>query len=71
LYKDFWANFNGWVFTNLFRSIAHSKGLTTNDTIRVASRESGIASSAAGGKVGRNDPCLCGSGKKYKHCHGK
>jgi len=21
-------------------------------------------------KVGRNDPCSCGSGKKYKHCHG-
>lgn len=25
----------------------------------------------AGHKVGRNDPCPCGSGKKYKHCHGK
>jgi preprotein translocase subunit SecA len=23
------------------------------------------------GKVGRNDACPCGSGKKYKHCHGK
>jgi preprotein translocase subunit SecA len=23
------------------------------------------------GKVGRNEPCPCGSGKKYKHCHGK
>jgi len=22
-------------------------------------------------KVGRNDPCPCGSGKKFKHCHGK
>jgi preprotein translocase subunit SecA len=22
-------------------------------------------------KVGRNDPCPCGSGRKYKHCHGK
>jgi preprotein translocase subunit SecA len=22
-------------------------------------------------KVGRNEPCHCGSGKKYKHCHGK
>ena len=22
-------------------------------------------------KIGRNDPCPCGSGKKYKHCHGK
>ena len=23
------------------------------------------------GKIGRNDPCPCGSGKKYKNCHGK
>jgi preprotein translocase subunit SecA len=21
-------------------------------------------------KIGRNDPCPCGSGKKYKNCHG-
>lgn len=24
-----------------------------------------------GPKIGRNDPCFCGSGKKYKNCHGK
>ncbi|MDP1897982.1 MAG: SEC-C metal-binding domain-containing protein [Sulfurimicrobium sp.] len=23
------------------------------------------------GRVGRNEPCPCGSGKKYKQCHGK
>jgi preprotein translocase subunit SecA len=23
------------------------------------------------GKVGRNEACPCGSGKKYKHCHGR
>jgi len=28
-------------------------------------------SPAPGQKIGRNDPCPCGSGKKYKHCHGK
>jgi preprotein translocase subunit SecA len=26
---------------------------------------------AAVARVGRNEPCPCGSGKKYKHCHGK
>ncbi|RUL62114.1 preprotein translocase subunit SecA [Dyella dinghuensis] len=26
---------------------------------------------STGPKVGRNDPCPCGSGKKYKHCHGQ
>jgi preprotein translocase subunit SecA len=25
----------------------------------------------SGPKIGRNDPCFCGSGKKYKNCHGK
>ena len=23
-----------------------------------------------GPKIGRNDPCICGSGRKFKHCHG-
>lgn len=34
-------------------------------SIKVESIKSGEA------KVGRNDPCPCGSGKKYKNCHGK
>jgi preprotein translocase subunit SecA len=24
-----------------------------------------------GRKIGRNEPCPCGSGKKYKQCHGR
>ncbi len=28
------------------------------------------ADPATWGRVGRNEPCPCGSGKKYKHCHG-
>ena len=30
-----------------------------------------IQSSNRRGRVGRNDPCPCGSGKKYKRCHGR
>jgi len=30
----------------------------------------GTAQAASSDKVGRNDPCPCGSGKKYKRCHG-
>jgi preprotein translocase subunit SecA len=30
-----------------------------------------IAPVPAGTKLGRNDPCWCGSGKKYKKCHGR
>jgi preprotein translocase subunit SecA len=36
----------------------------------IASRPSGPQKREAE-KVGRNDPCPCGSGKKYKRCHGK
>jgi len=43
--------------------------------LAVASRAGGSEASQAmqrrtGDKVGRNDPCPCGSGKKYKKCHG-
>jgi len=39
----------------------------------ISGRDSKPVSNAPDGvrKVGRNDPCPCGSGKKYKHCHGK
>ena len=30
-----------------------------------------VADAVAAGKVGRNDPCPCGSGLKYKRCHGR
>ena len=33
--------------------------------------DTGLLGSAPVRKVGRNDPCPCGSGKKYKSCHGK
>ncbi|MGB6106142.1 MAG: preprotein translocase subunit SecA [Pusillimonas sp.] len=31
----------------------------------------GVPQGAGVPKVGRNEPCPCGSGKKYKHCHGR
>ena len=33
--------------------------------------QAGVQPIHAGLKIGRNDPCPCGSGKKYKQCHGK
>ncbi len=43
--------------------------------LKAAQMAGGSAASApsqrrTGEKVGRNDPCPCGSGKKYKKCHG-
>jgi preprotein translocase subunit SecA len=34
-------------------------------------RPIGAAMAGSLARVGRNDPCPCGSGKKYKHCHGQ
>ena len=35
-----------------------------------AAQEGAKTVTRANAKIGRNDPCPCGSGKKYKHCHG-
>jgi preprotein translocase subunit SecA len=34
-------------------------------------KNTAVAATKKEDKVGRNDPCPCGSGKKYKYCHGK
>ncbi|MBR3767031.1 MAG: preprotein translocase subunit SecA [Clostridia bacterium] len=62
----------------LFTTVINSEDdLKRKQTVRVTST-SGSASSdekkapvKKGEKVGRNDPCPCGSGKKYKHCCGR
>ena len=46
---------------------------SSRDLGEIADLPAGMPSLEAqfgGGKVGRNDPCPCGSGKKYKRCHG-
>jgi preprotein translocase subunit SecA len=42
----------------------------TSGTTRSASGSGSNGHAPAMGKVGRNEPCPCGSGKKYKKCHG-
>ncbi len=37
----------------------------------IATSPARLVKKIGGVKVGRNDPCYCGSGKKYKKCHGK
>ena len=34
-------------------------------------RETTMPVKHSGPRIGRNDPCPCGSGKKYKNCHGR
>jgi preprotein translocase subunit SecA len=39
--------------------------------VRSASAEIDLNDPTTWGKVQRNAPCPCGSGKKFKHCHGR
>ena len=51
-----------------------TSGSTSDLAAALASTKSESAPAMAGVaqvKIGRNDPCPCGSGKKYKKCHGK
>ncbi|MSP81890.1 MAG: preprotein translocase subunit SecA [Alphaproteobacteria bacterium] len=43
---------------------------TGNGAGRLAAPPQRVAPPSAFGKVGRNNTCPCGSGRKYKHCHG-
>ncbi|WP_423918382.1 preprotein translocase subunit SecA [Candidatus Poriferisodalis sp.] len=38
---------------------------------RIAAASTGTVVKSAEEKLGRNDPCHCGSGRKFKHCHGR
>ena len=42
-----------------------------SSSIAQASAPENVTVVRTGEKVGRNDPCPCGSGKKFKHCHGR
>ena len=48
-----------------------AKGARRPQPAHNAARTVASSASAANGKLGRNDPCYCGSGKKYKMCHGR
>jgi len=77
LFKSFWGNFNGWIFNNMFKLVAQQDGGTSgagSGTGVMAGMNLNIPSTAPasemgpGEKIGRNDPCPCGSGKKWKKC---
>ncbi|MBN9331543.1 MAG: preprotein translocase subunit SecA [Comamonas sp. SCN 67-35] len=52
-------------------NVTYSAPTETGEAAVTAAATGAGAAAAAVPRVGRNDPCPCGSGKKYKHCHGK
>jgi preprotein translocase subunit SecA len=55
------------------QAAGNGSGPNAAKTARAAAQHSKRArpSKVAAGKFGRNEPCFCGSGKKYKFCHGR
>jgi len=85
MFQELLAMINKHIAHTVFRMEADSRGATRGltrgrsvldrDDIRVTapSKEMGESHRSSPPliqKIGRNDPCLCGSGKKYKKCHG-
>jgi len=76
LFKMFWGNFNGLIFANAFKLAnagnaggANAGAAVNPNAAAIRSSGGGSGNAASGGaKIGRNDPCPCGSGKKWKKC---
>ena len=46
------------------------RGLPATQIMQILSQGS-VEQARRSGKIGRNKPCPCGSGRKYKKCHGR
>ena len=76
----FGSSFAGMAATSLTATVAGDINADGSVTVKDLTRLKKYLSAGDGSvsatvvkknKVGRNDPCPCGSGKKYKHCCGK
>jgi preprotein translocase subunit SecA len=57
--------------TDMSRLHANKEAIESAGEDYAANEKDKLVPVTVGPKIGRNDPCPCGSGKKYKHCHGK
>ncbi len=72
MFKEMMENFDKWLEENKDKIIEAEKNSAQNQNKQNSSQTNLQArESAPKKKMGRNDPCWCGSGKKYKKCHGK
>jgi preprotein translocase subunit SecA len=61
-YKDLWVDSANYILDFVLKF--------TKDNVKQQSNNA-VVITGSKDKIGRNDPCPCGSGKKYKHCCGK
>ena len=66
------AGAEGWISAVMFRLRSQVAEFGTKKLEVVGSEAEVIVEDPTSwGKVGRNEPCPCGSGKNFKHCHGR
>ncbi|HXD09511.1 MAG TPA: SEC-C metal-binding domain-containing protein, partial [Anaerolineales bacterium] len=53
------------------KNLQYHHNVDQDEALEQANADVKVQPFIRGQKVGRNDPCPCGSGKKYKQCHGK
>jgi preprotein translocase subunit SecA len=53
------------------RNVQYHQNEDPDEALEKANAEVKVQPYVRGQKIGRNDPCPCGSGRKYKQCHGK
>ncbi|MBI3527812.1 MAG: preprotein translocase subunit SecA [Betaproteobacteria bacterium] len=53
------------------KNVQYHQNTDHDEALEKANADVKVQPFVRGQKVGRNDPCPCGSGKKYKQCHGK
>ena len=75
MFKQLLAEFEKWMSENAERFRNNESGIMNNElsknNLKNSDHNSKFQIPNSKGKVGRNDPCPCKSGKKYKKCHGK
>lgn len=77
LYEELMASIQGHIIHSVFRVYleASDTGVSMGKPDNLIEKQAGENSLATNAKknldIGRNDPCWCGSGKKFKQCHGK
>lgn len=67
MFQDLIRNYEDWIFYNIWKILPQ---LGVTQEVATVTLQPEVAETMAG-KIGRNDPCYCGSGKKFKKCHGK
>ncbi|MFN3929651.1 MAG: SEC-C metal-binding domain-containing protein, partial [Thermoflexus sp.] len=70
MFQDLLNNIRSETVRRLFLIVPAGQALARERRTAVGARMR-VQSEAASRPIGRNDPCPCGSGKKYKHCHGR